>query len=173
MISFYIETINKGGEKEFVMKCFECGNNGIMHNHHVIPKVKGGTAVIPLCETCHGKVHGANLSTSELTRIALLKKDKEMLCRVFVLITVDKYYIDDITEYLEEFDFRRPYTKQNVRHLINKLKRFDIQTLLDVFSDILEIKGNVFYGNDFFIEEWGYFLEQTSLNFRKRTHYIR
>lgn len=38
------------------MTCFECGNTA-HHNHHVIPKSLGGTKTIPLCESCHGKVH--------------------------------------------------------------------------------------------------------------------
>lgn len=28
------------------VKCFECGCNGKMHNHHVIPKVKGGRMAV-------------------------------------------------------------------------------------------------------------------------------
>lgn len=36
--------------------CFECG--GLVEEmHHVVPVVLGGKRVIPLCETCHGKVH--------------------------------------------------------------------------------------------------------------------
>jgi hypothetical protein len=40
--------------------CFECGNSENLHNHHVVPKVLGGTKTIKLCETCHGKVHNRN-----------------------------------------------------------------------------------------------------------------
>jgi hypothetical protein len=39
-----------------MLKCFECGNNA-QHNHHVIPKSKGGVNTVPLCEQCHYKVH--------------------------------------------------------------------------------------------------------------------
>lgn len=42
-------------------KCFECGEPA-RHKHHVIPKVLGGTRTVPLCESCHSKVHGANLT---------------------------------------------------------------------------------------------------------------
>lgn len=38
-------------------KCFECGNPAT-ENHHVIPKVLGGTKTVPLCTKCHMKVHG-------------------------------------------------------------------------------------------------------------------
>ena len=42
------------------VKCFECGSVENIHNHHVVPKVRGGTKTIPLCGPCHGLVHGRN-----------------------------------------------------------------------------------------------------------------
>jgi hypothetical protein len=36
--------------------CFECGQPA-HHRHHVVPEVLGGTQTVPLCESCHGKVH--------------------------------------------------------------------------------------------------------------------
>ena len=39
-------------------KCFECGSHENIHNHHVIPQVLGGKKTIPLCNDCHGKLHG-------------------------------------------------------------------------------------------------------------------
>lgn len=53
--------------------CFECGNPSD-HNHHVIPKVYGGTKTIPLCERCHGKVHDRRFTNHrEMTRKGLEK----------------------------------------------------------------------------------------------------
>jgi hypothetical protein len=52
--------------------CFECGNEA-KHKHHVIPKVLGGTKTIPLCEECHSKVHGADLTLENLRRIGTRK----------------------------------------------------------------------------------------------------
>ena len=43
------------------VKCFECGSVDNIHNHHVVPKVRGGTKTIPLCGSCHGLVHGKRL----------------------------------------------------------------------------------------------------------------
>ncbi len=57
-------------------KCFECGAPAD-HNHHVIPKSKGGTKTIPLCTECHAKVHGHDgwkTSTKALTKAALAAK---------------------------------------------------------------------------------------------------
>ncbi len=36
--------------------CFEC-NSEADHAHHVVPFSRGGTRTIPLCESCHSKVH--------------------------------------------------------------------------------------------------------------------
>lgn len=41
--------------------CFECGDTGNLHNHHVVPKILGGTKTVPLCEKCHGHVHGRHM----------------------------------------------------------------------------------------------------------------
>ena len=54
--------------------CFECGRVAD-HNHHVVPKSKGGTRTVPLCLKCHGKVHSVRrMSTRELTKAALAHK---------------------------------------------------------------------------------------------------
>ena len=37
--------------------CFECGNPAT-ENHLVIPKSMGGTKTVPLCSSCHMKIHG-------------------------------------------------------------------------------------------------------------------
>ena len=41
-------------------ECFEYGSTKNLHQHHVVPQVRGGTKTIPLCGDCHGKVHGKN-----------------------------------------------------------------------------------------------------------------
>jgi hypothetical protein len=48
--------------------CFECGNPADVW-HHVVPKILGGTKMVPLCNLCHSKVHQAELhSTSALVK---------------------------------------------------------------------------------------------------------
>ncbi|MGT2471644.1 helix-turn-helix domain-containing protein [Paraburkholderia terrae] len=37
--------------------CIQCGAPA-EEMHHVIPRSLGGTATVPLCSACHGKVHG-------------------------------------------------------------------------------------------------------------------
>ena len=41
--------------------CFECESTENLIQHHVVPKIVGGTKTITLCVDCHGKVHGKNL----------------------------------------------------------------------------------------------------------------
>jgi hypothetical protein len=60
--------------------CFECGSNDNIHLHHVVPKSKGGTKTIPLCELCHSKVHGEHmLKIQKLAWIGRRKKRSERL----------------------------------------------------------------------------------------------
>jgi hypothetical protein len=42
-------------------RCFECGSTENIEYHHVGPKSKGGTQMIPLCLSCHTKVHGEHM----------------------------------------------------------------------------------------------------------------
>lgn len=54
-----------------VRPCFEC-NAPSDAEHHVVPQSKGGTRAVPLCGTCHGKIHGEHLTnTRHLTQAAL------------------------------------------------------------------------------------------------------
>lgn len=56
--------------------CFECGRPA-EHEHHVVPRVRGGTRTVKLCAVCHGKAHDRGMGTPSLTRTALaLKRDR-------------------------------------------------------------------------------------------------
>ncbi len=60
-------------------ECFECCAVGPVHEHHVVPRIVGGTRTVPLCEKCHGLVHGVSfgsggISHSRLVRIGLEKR---------------------------------------------------------------------------------------------------
>ncbi len=39
--------------------CFEC-DQPAAHQHHVVPRLRGGTRTVHLCEQCHGLVHDLN-----------------------------------------------------------------------------------------------------------------
>lgn len=57
-------------------KCFEC-DKPATENHHVIPQSLGGTKTVPLCGSCHDRVHGWGNKRrdhhSELTKEGLRK----------------------------------------------------------------------------------------------------
>lgn len=60
--------------------CINCGKEATMW-HHVVPRELGGkdsTNLVPLCDNCHGLIHGISyrkgkLSHSELTKIGIQK----------------------------------------------------------------------------------------------------
>jgi hypothetical protein len=37
--------------------CFDC-DNVAKELHHVVPRILGGRRAVPLCNSCHGKLHG-------------------------------------------------------------------------------------------------------------------
>lgn len=58
------------------MRCWECEIEGVpLHNHHPVPRSRGGTKTIPLCEPCHSKAHHRkkNMNTSKLTKEGLAR----------------------------------------------------------------------------------------------------
>jgi hypothetical protein len=57
-------------------RCFECGTIGDVDFHHVVPKSKGGTQMIPLCLSCHSKVHGEHML--EIRKLAVEAKKIKM-----------------------------------------------------------------------------------------------
>ena len=59
------------------MQCWECEiETEDIHHHHVVPRTRGGTKTVPLCESCHSKAHHKekNMTTSRLTKEALKRK---------------------------------------------------------------------------------------------------
>lgn len=56
--------------------CFECGKPA-HHDHHVVPRSRGGTRTVPLCERCHGLVHDQDMTDhGTLTSLAMQAKRK-------------------------------------------------------------------------------------------------
>ena len=54
-------------------KCFEC-NEPAQANHHVVPKILGGTQTVPLCNDCHSKVHDKDLIKMKSLRAVQCEK---------------------------------------------------------------------------------------------------
>ena len=57
--------------------CFECENFENIENHHVVPRVLGGTKTVPLCIKCHGLVHDRDFIKSRNLQKAGIQKAKE------------------------------------------------------------------------------------------------
>lgn len=60
-------------------ECFECSATTRLHDHHVVPKIYGGTKTILLCEKCHGLVHNRKMNTQALTLKAMTNRRKNNL----------------------------------------------------------------------------------------------
>jgi hypothetical protein len=56
--------------------CCNCGYIGKLENHHVVPKVMGGTFTVPLCVKCHGLVHGRDFVKSRNLQSIGIEKAK-------------------------------------------------------------------------------------------------
>jgi|10_taG_2_1085330.scaffolds.fasta_scaffold286227_1 hypothetical protein len=57
-------------------ECWECGvETEDLHDHHIIPRSRGGMKTVPLCTSCHGKAHHLkkNMAISSLTREGLAR----------------------------------------------------------------------------------------------------
>ena len=52
---------------KFDEPCFECSGKAD-HEHHVIPRCRGGTRTVPLCVRCHGLAHETTMRLSVLVR---------------------------------------------------------------------------------------------------------
>ena len=55
-------------------ECFECGTTDDLQEHHVVPRLRGGTKTVTLCYSCHMKAHGRDskgLQHGRLTKEAL------------------------------------------------------------------------------------------------------
>ena len=54
------------------LRCFECGGE-YTTMHHVVPRSRGGTATVPLCDSCHANAHhrDGNMATRTLTVSAM------------------------------------------------------------------------------------------------------
>ena len=61
-------------------KCFECETTEDLHEHHVVPRSRGGTKTVTLCYQCHMKAHGKDgkgLNHKRLAREGLAQAKKQ------------------------------------------------------------------------------------------------
>jgi hypothetical protein len=96
-------------------RCFECETIGPVDLHHVVPKSKGGTKMIPLCLSCHTKVHGEHMlkfrTLGQESRKKIIKEREE---------TGIPYNLG-----------RREGSKETIEKFMNKTKNIKITELLN------------------------------------------
>lgn len=63
----------RGFKKQIDINCVCCSKNQADHFHHLIPYCEGGRSIIPVCHTCHAKLH----DRKEIAHSALIKKGIE------------------------------------------------------------------------------------------------
>ena len=52
-------------------KCFECEAAEDLHQHHVVPRSRGGTKTVTLCHSCHMKAHGRDGNASNSKKLII------------------------------------------------------------------------------------------------------
>jgi len=60
-----------------IRECWECGaETEEIHDHHVIPRSRGGTKTVPICGACHAKAHhrNRNMTTSALVKECIARR---------------------------------------------------------------------------------------------------
>ena len=61
--------------------CFECGVEAV-EDHHVVPRVLGGTCTVPLCGVCHGKAHSMERGNHRKLTVLGLQLARERGARI-------------------------------------------------------------------------------------------
>ena len=123
------------------MKCYNC-NASAKHLHHVVPKSKGGTETVPLCIECHSKVHDTNMSSSYLTRLALLKRKTEYIAYIFWNFFILNNSIKSISKDCEK-------SEQWVKNQIKKMLYLNPDDLIDVINPILKTNDAEFFNRHY------------------------
>lgn len=137
------------------MLCFDCG--GVAeHQHHVVPASRNGSKTIPLCTACHSKVHEKKISGSYLTKLGIVKYQKELLCRIFWL-TVIGDTPKEISLSLIEDGETWSVSEKAVKRKIERMKEIDINDLLEVFEPILKFTENKAFTKSAIIDDWEFF----------------
>ena len=125
--------------------CFECGA-AAEHQHHVVPRVKKGTATVPLCIECHAKVHNTNSMTkSYLSKLGLMKIQSAFFAKVFNELMINDKSLDDLAN---DIDIKIYLNKSKHKDLIIYLKRFIKRMQVFTVDDFLDILDQYFRFND-------------------------
>lgn len=152
------------------MKCYDCDNEA-KHKHHVVPKSKGGTKTIPLCEDCHSKVHGLNFDKMHhnyLVRLAMIRKCPEFYLGVFFAVVerpiewslhepYNTYKLGHLQLFIEK-ELGHTMTRQKISRKIMSMKELDVDDILDAFDTIIKFDDRP-YTRENWKHEWEGYVE--------------
>ena len=146
-----------------LLYCYECNCNKDLQEHHILPKILGGTKTITLCGNCHGKIHGgkfiklSNLIKKSLHnkrnsgtkytksllgfdvengKMVVNKKEQKIIRKMFKMYESGSGYTD-IANHLN----RNGYSIKNG----NSFSRSYVSSILKNKSEIVDV-DNPFYG---------------------------
>ena len=136
-------------------ECFECGTKEDIQNHHVVPRIKGGKKTIPLCNICHGIVHGRKngIHKNPLTMSELVKEGQKKAREKGIYIgrpngskeTKDKFFSKhtEIIKLISKgYSQRLIANKLNVSpKTIRKVKNIMIEKGMKISSNKITIKN--------------------------------
>lgn len=130
---------------EELKKCSNCDNIA-EHEHHVVPKSKGGTFTVPLCAKCHQTIHDGGLSTNYLTKLALFKKQKEIFVYLVWNYIIEETDIKEICKELER-------TEKSIKSLLKRLAQIDTNDILDAIDSIIDFSSLELHKREHFESE--------------------
>jgi len=130
--------------------CFECGNKAT-EQHHIIPRVYGGKRTIPLCSSCHMKVHGV----SSEKRIDNHKEnvirglDKRRVWELFSVwyLTINKNFVtrSDFRVYYENFYNGRFFSVNKINKIMDRLNEIESDYLFHLFDNNINQEFSVIW----------------------------
>lgn len=135
-------------------KCVNCGGKG-EHEHHIVPKVKGGIFTVLLCIECHGKVHDRDMSSSYLTKLGMYKKSIHYLyfSYLFEWVIVRGYSIQDACN-CHFYDFGEKLSSQKAKKYLKNMASLNPNDLMDLLDPIWEFSNAKFHTRERMIDWW-------------------
>lgn len=119
------------------MNCFNCDKKA-EHQHHVVPKSKGGKKTIPLCIECHSKAHNKYMTGSYLTKLGLMKRNAGYISYIFWNFFVMNYSIKSISIECEK-------SERWLKNQIKKMMQINQDDLIDIVAPILKPDESLFF----------------------------
>lgn len=120
-------------------KCFECGDIAT-EQHHIIPQVYGGTKTVPLCSSCHMKVHGIKSGRRIDNHIENTKRglDKKRVWELLSGWLIQKIYISNTKKEFKIYHkslFGKILSDYKINSIYQRLNQLEEDFLLSLFKN--------------------------------------